>query len=123
MSQQINIIHINATSKNAADDKVKQALRRFAQTYATPATIILISGDINFISELSDLRHRSNFRVILLHNKQASNVLKLTAHECHKFETFTAELQVNIISAKNVSTLNTALITKLFPGTSLIHFF
>ena len=103
---QINIIHINATSKNAADDKVKQALRRFAQTYAPPATILLISGDINFISELSDLRHRSNFRVILLHNQQASDVLKQTAHECHRFDIFTTELQkTNPENAQTVSPL------------------
>ncbi|XP_066927904.1 meiosis regulator and mRNA stability factor 1-like [Clytia hemisphaerica] len=90
---QINIIHINATSKNAADDKVKQALRRFGQTHTPPATIVLISGDINFISELSDLRHRNNIKVILLHNQQASTVLKQTAHECHAFEHFTAGIQ------------------------------
>jgi len=38
------VIHINAVSKNTADDKIRQALRRFAAEHPTPATVILISG-------------------------------------------------------------------------------
>ena len=38
------MIHINAISKNTADDKIRQALRRFASEHPAPATVILISG-------------------------------------------------------------------------------
>ena len=38
------MIHINAISKNTADDKIRQALRRFAAEHPAPATVILISG-------------------------------------------------------------------------------
>jgi len=38
------VIHINAISKNTADDKIRQALRRFAAEHPAPATVILISG-------------------------------------------------------------------------------
>jgi len=38
------VIHINAVSKNTADDKIRQALRRFAAEHSAPATVILISG-------------------------------------------------------------------------------
>jgi len=41
---QVTVIHINAISKNAADDKIRQALRRFAAEQPAPATVILISG-------------------------------------------------------------------------------
>ncbi|KAL0190102.1 hypothetical protein M9458_012800, partial [Cirrhinus mrigala] len=35
---QVTVAHINATAKNAADDKLRQSLRRFAETHAAPAT-------------------------------------------------------------------------------------
>lgn len=57
-----------------------------------PATIVLVSGDINFASELSDLRHRHNLRVILLHNQQASDALLNCANECENFNQFTSGL-------------------------------
>ena len=81
-------MHINATSKNAADDKLKQALRRFALAHPAPATTVLVSGDINFASELSDLRHRHNLYIILLHNRQASDALLACAHKCERFDLF-----------------------------------
>ena len=43
---QVTVVHINATSKNAADDKLRQCLRRFANAYSPPATLILISGKV-----------------------------------------------------------------------------
>ena len=86
------MVHINATSKNAADDKLRQSLRRFAQSYPAPASVVLVSGDINFAAELSDLRHRHNLRVICLHNAQAQTALLSCAHEAHRFDHFTSDL-------------------------------
>jgi len=40
----VTVIHINAVSKNTADDKIRQALRRFAAEHPAPATVVLISG-------------------------------------------------------------------------------
>lgn len=40
---QVTVAHINATAKNAADDKLRQSLRRFAETHAAPATVIVVS--------------------------------------------------------------------------------
>lgn len=54
----VNLIHVSSQSKNAADDKLRQAMRRFADIHGPPAAIMLISGDINFSSDLCDLRHR-----------------------------------------------------------------
>ncbi|XP_061175452.1 meiosis regulator and mRNA stability factor 1-like isoform X2 [Saccostrea echinata] len=76
---QINVVHINATSKNAADDKIRQSLRRFADTHSPPATVVLISTDVNFAADLSDLRHRKKFDVVLIHSRKVSEALKICA--------------------------------------------
>lgn len=41
---QVNLIHVAATCKNAADEKLRQSIRRFADIHSAPAAIILISG-------------------------------------------------------------------------------
>lgn len=89
---QVTVAHINATAKNAADDKLRQSLRRFAETHMPPATVIVVSSDVNFASELSDLRHRHGFRVILVHKSQASPALLQHAHLHILFEEFVSEL-------------------------------
>ncbi|XP_046691551.1 meiosis regulator and mRNA stability factor 1 isoform X5 [Silurus meridionalis] len=89
---QVTVAHINATAKNAADDKLRQSLRRFAETHTAPATVIVVSSDVNFASELSDLRHRHGFRVILVHKAQASPALLQHAHVEVLFEDFVSEL-------------------------------
>jgi hypothetical protein len=57
-SFQVNLIHVASTCKNAADEKLRQSIRRFADIHGSPAAIILISGDTNFAADLNDLRHR-----------------------------------------------------------------
>ncbi len=54
---QVTVAHINATAKNAADDKLRQSLRRFAETHTAPATVVLvsckfISGSLKIIAAL-----------------------------------------------------------------------
>uniref|UniRef100_A0A8C4HIZ2 Meiosis regulator and mRNA stability factor 1 n=1 Tax=Dicentrarchus labrax TaxID=13489 RepID=A0A8C4HIZ2_DICLA len=89
---QVTVAHINATAKNAADDKLRQSLRRFAETHTAPATVVLVSSDVNFASELSDLRHRHGFQVILVHGNHTSSALMQHAH-CHvAFQEITADL-------------------------------
>ncbi|XP_073671409.1 meiosis regulator and mRNA stability factor 1 isoform X2 [Paramisgurnus dabryanus] len=94
---QVTVAHINATAKNAADDKLRQSLRRFAETHATPATVIVVSSDVNFASELSDLRHRHGFQVILVHKSQASPALLQHAHLCVPFEEFVSDLPPGMV--------------------------
>ncbi|XP_047433405.1 meiosis regulator and mRNA stability factor 1 isoform X4 [Mugil cephalus] len=89
---QVTVAHINATAKNAADDKLRQSLRRFAETHAAPATVVLVSSDVNFASELSDLRHRHGFQVILVHGNHTSSALLQHAHLHVAFEEITADL-------------------------------
>ncbi|XP_076160269.1 meiosis regulator and mRNA stability factor 1-like protein isoform X2 [Ptiloglossa arizonensis] len=82
---QVNLIHVAAVHKNAADEKLKQSIRRFADIHGSPAAIILISGDINFAADLSDLRYRKRIHVILLHRKNVSEALILCANEHYDF--------------------------------------
>ena len=39
-------MHVDAGAKNAADAKLRQSIRRFAQINKSPATVILITGKI-----------------------------------------------------------------------------
>ncbi|XP_048056061.1 meiosis regulator and mRNA stability factor 1 isoform X2 [Megalobrama amblycephala] len=94
---QVTVAHINATAKNAADDKLRQSLRRFADTHAAPATVIVVSSDVNFASELSDLRHRHGFHVFLVHKSQASSALLQHAHLCVPFEEFVSDLPPGMV--------------------------
>ncbi|XP_014376287.1 meiosis regulator and mRNA stability factor 1 isoform X5 [Alligator sinensis] len=89
---QVTVAHINATAKNAADDKLRQSLRRFADTHTAPATVVLVSTDVNFALELSDLRHRHGFHIILVHKNQASEALLHHAHQLIRFEEFISDL-------------------------------
>ncbi|CAB1344561.1 unnamed protein product [Coregonus sp. 'balchen'] len=90
---QVTVAHINATAKNAADDKLRQSLRRFAETHTAPATVVLVSSDVNFASELSDLRHRHGFQVILVHKSgQTSDALLQHANRQVAFEEMVADL-------------------------------
>uniref|UniRef100_A0AAQ5XYR4 Meiosis regulator and mRNA stability factor 1 n=1 Tax=Amphiprion ocellaris TaxID=80972 RepID=A0AAQ5XYR4_AMPOC len=89
---QVTVAHINATAKNAADDKLRQSLRRFAETHTAPATVVLVSSDVNFASELSDLRHRHGFQVILVHGNHTSSALLQHAHRHVAFQEITADL-------------------------------
>ena len=86
---QVTVVHVNAIAKNAADDKLRQSMRRFATTYPSPpATVVLISGDVNFSMVLNDLIHIHNFTVVLVHNLQASDALKTFATRLVNYETF-----------------------------------
>lgn len=89
---QVTVVHINAVSKNAADDKLKQCMRRFVDIHGSPATLVLISGDVNFSTDLSDFRHRRQIRVLLLHGGSAPEALTACAHDSYSFVELASEL-------------------------------
>lgn len=51
-----------------------------------------LSADVNFALELSDLRHRHGFHIILIHKNQASEALLHHANELIRFEEFISDL-------------------------------
>ncbi|BFZ17881.1 hypothetical protein BsWGS_20919 [Bradybaena similaris] len=89
---QINVVHINAVAKNAADDKIRQSLRRFSDSHPPGTRVILISSDVNFASDLSDLRHRKKFDVVIIHNAYVSEALLSCATEHHLYEDLIKDL-------------------------------
>ena len=50
------------------------------------------AADVNFASELSDLRHRHGFQVILVHGSHTSPALLQHAHRHIAFSDITADL-------------------------------
>lgn len=90
---QVTLVHVNAIAKNAADDKLRQSLRRFAHTYPAPATVVLISGDVNFSMELNDLIHLHDLTVVLVHNAYAAKALKEFASKLVDYEEFVKDVE------------------------------
>ncbi|KAF4532237.1 hypothetical protein B566_EDAN004323 [Ephemera danica] len=89
---QIDLVHVASICKNAADEKLRQALRRFAERYGSPSAVILVSSDINFAADLSDLRHRKKIHVILLHQPNASEALTVFSNEHYDYLELTRNL-------------------------------
>lgn len=90
---QVTLVHVNAIAKNAADDKLRHSLRRFAHTYPSPATVVLISGDVNFSMELNDLMNVHNLTVVLVHNSVAADALKVFANRLVGYEEFIKDVE------------------------------
>ncbi len=64
---------------------------------------VLHAADVNFASELSDLRHRHGFQVILVHKSQASSALLQHAHLRAAFEEFVSDLPLGMVVKSQVS--------------------
>jgi len=102
---------VSAIAKNAADDKLRVSLRRFADTYSSPATVVMVTSDVNFSNDLHDLRHRHMFTVVLVHNQQVSYALKACAHVTVVFEDFIQSIPNRAQDA--VSNIHTTLVYHL----------
>jgi hypothetical protein len=89
----VRIVHVPDRKPGAADRQIMLELDRFERAHRPPATIVLISGDIDFVGKLSDLRHRARFHVIIIHNKPAKEELKATVNAHYPWELFTEASQ------------------------------
>jgi hypothetical protein len=89
----VRIVHVPIRKDGAADREILLDLDRFERTHRPPATIVLISGDIDFVGKLSDLRHHAGYRVIVIHNKPAKEELKATVNAHYPWELFTEPSQ------------------------------
>jgi meiosis arrest female protein 1 len=106
---QIDLVHVAAISKNAADEKLRQSLRRFAEHHKPPSAVVLISSDVNFASDLSNLRHKRKIRVILVHQQTASETLIVCSDEHHDYANLTRNLPQRALG--KVNTLDQLYIT------------
>jgi stress-induced morphogen len=84
----VSIVDTHDGKPGSADRHIALALDRFERTHKPPATIVLVSGDIDFVQKLSDLRHRARYNIILVHNGQAKKELRDTANRCHDWRSF-----------------------------------
>jgi hypothetical protein len=84
----------------AVDRQIMLDLDRFAQRHRPPDTVVLISGDIDFVGKLSDLRHRAGFHVIVIRNESAKQELKATANEHYPWELFTNNTQATSLTSR-----------------------
>lgn len=50
-------------------------MRRFADLHGSPAAVVLVSGDVNFASDLCDIRHRYLNYFSLLRNLKIIQIL------------------------------------------------
>merc|ERR1719495_1325744 len=91
---QVDIIHVVSNRKNAADDKLNQIMRRFADIHREGSRIVLISGDVDFAADIADFKRRMCLSVILLHNANASESLLLAASEVYNFYEILSALPV-----------------------------
>ncbi|CAF2630193.1 unnamed protein product [Rotaria sp. Silwood2] len=85
----VRIIHVPDRKPGAIDRQIMLELDRFERVHRSPATIVLISGDIDFVGKLSDLRHQAGFQVMVIHNKPATEELKATVNAYYSWELFT----------------------------------
>ena len=85
----VRIVHVPDRKPGAVDRQIMLELDRFERAHRPPATVVLISGDIDFVGKLSDLRHQAGFHVIVIHNKPAKTELKATVNAHYAWELFT----------------------------------
>lgn len=72
----------------AMDLQILKDLQRFRAQQKTPATVVLISGDIDFIQDINELRYRGGHYTIIIHKQQAKSELLKTANETIPWEEF-----------------------------------
>eukprot|EP00027_Filamoeba_sp_ATCC50430_P018178 CAMPEP_0168569870 /NCGR_PEP_ID=MMETSP0413-20121227/16412_1 /TAXON_ID=136452 /ORGANISM="Filamoeba nolandi, Strain NC-AS-23-1" /LENGTH=408 /DNA_ID=CAMNT_0008602443 /DNA_START=360 /DNA_END=1587 /DNA_ORIENTATION=+ len=85
----VTLNHVPQIKPGDADRVIVKEITRFASSHQTPNhTIVLISGDVDFIQQLSSLRNTSKYKVVLLHNAQARPELIKTASVSKEWNTF-----------------------------------
>jgi hypothetical protein len=64
--------------------------------------LYICPGDVNFASDLSDLRHRQKFHVIVLHSDRSASALLACAHEAFSFTELVADVSPRVPEKKTV---------------------
>ncbi|XP_049519716.1 uncharacterized protein LOC119445955 isoform X2 [Dermacentor silvarum] len=89
----VTVVHVPGGQKNAADEKLRSALRRFSDAYKlTGSKVVLISGDVDFAAEIHEIRYRNLIHVVLIHNDQAKRSLTDTANQSIRYAEFVADI-------------------------------
>ncbi|CAF1652962.1 unnamed protein product [Adineta ricciae] len=110
----VRIAHVPNGKPGSVDRQILLDLDRFERAHDPPATIILITGDIDFVGKLSDLRHQAHFHVIVVHNKSAKEELKAIVNAYYSWDLFTAPDKVLYLN----DTLDTPALSPGAPASS-----
>ncbi|CAF1267565.1 unnamed protein product, partial [Didymodactylos carnosus] len=94
----VSIIHVGGKKPQAADNKITLDLHRFERQTRPPATVVLISGDIDFVGALSDLKYHAGYNVVVIHNQFAKQELIKIANEHFDWSSFTKTSHPEVIS-------------------------
>lgn len=54
----VDVLHVNGMLKNAADDKLKECIEKFADRHGEDARLVLISGDADFAPAVRAARRK-----------------------------------------------------------------
>lgn len=81
----VHVRDVPSQKKGAADMCLQQDIHRHTMTHRS-GIIVLISGDVDFAEMVHDLVRMGNYRVVLIHNKQARPELRKNATMTLKFE-------------------------------------
>ena len=105
---QVNVQHVsNRTRKNSADEKLRQAMRKFVDLHHSNSelSLVLISGDVDFAPDLSDFKRRKGIHTVLIHNFSAKQTLLEVASETFKFEDLTLTVPAKSVKSSPCSEL------------------
>ena len=80
--------HIESNRIGAVDVQIHRDLQQFIDQHRTPATVVLISSDIDFVMDINELRFRHGHYTIVIHNPQVKDHLLKTANEFISWEKF-----------------------------------
>jgi transcription elongation factor Elf1 len=89
----VKLVHVPDRKPGAADKKILLELNQFERDCKPPATVVLISGDIDFIQHLIVLKGLG-YNVVVIHNRQAKPELKTIATKAYQWESF-AKMNTN----------------------------
>ncbi len=105
----VNVVHVPAICKNAADEKLRQAMRRFvdnhchyAEAEAHKPMVVLISRDTDFAPDLSDFRHRKGAKIVVVCSLPVPQQLLVTAHAYYAFLDFVADVPYDNIEVSSL---------------------
>ncbi|EEC06638.1 limkain b1, putative, partial [Ixodes scapularis] len=91
---QVTVVHVSSDKKNSADEKLRVKLRRFSDAYKLLGSkIVLITGDVDFTSEVHEMRYHHLIHVVLIHNDQARKSLVECANESIRYSSFVQSLK------------------------------
>ena len=90
----VRIAHIPDRKPGAVDRQILLDLDRFERIHKPPATIVLISSDIDYVGKLTDLRYQAGYYVILVHNKPVREDLWISINAHYSWNMFTETIPI-----------------------------